>query len=660
MTSTQKRDSLYVFDYQPLDEFRNEIRLLTVQKVDYGLKAEDCVLDHTSSDGTAVVCCRIDHASLSQPPPYKGLSYCWGDRSNSCTIHLNGAEVQVTKNLKAALRELGGKESVCLWVDALCINQYDLDERSRQVLRMAEIYKKASETICWLGIEAADSSLAFDLIQILSKVNNDSTSAQYEEALMRLYRPSETHRYDAHWTAILLLFRRPYWKRVWITQEIVSSGQVWIRCGRRCAIWEDVVRAVTSVPTAGGRSQISVVTQRLSTNLASIRNVVTIDALRGFTQEAKSRSEYVSLLNAMNRSNTALATISSDKVYALLAITKDGQDLIPRPDYELSADELCIKTTSAIIAASADLDIICYAKASSRKTLPSWVPEWTGLLNPMSMARENAGREYLYNATGSSRGGNYLRMSHTGEFLDKGLVLKVRGFVLDVVNGLGAVELAAVEPETVDLEDESRINVERQEYFGLLQPEQEQNKSQYSSEHGIFRALWVSLVLGDRDEYTAGSEFLNSLYVVQASNNKAVANNVDVFIQPWYSINKTFEIHGRALSHWFRIFTADPTRSERDMTDLTHEELTFLEEISLATTHKRLMFTHEGYLGMAPYRSRTGDKICLLLGCRIPVILRERSEGGHELVGEVYVHGIMKGEALTDANFKRLEDFCIH
>lgn len=411
MIDSQRCSPLYAFDYQPLDELRNEIRLLKVQDIDGNLRAEGCRFEHTFSDGVTVLCCTIEHASLSESPTYKGLSYCWGDRDDTREIHMNGFKVKVTRNLEAALREIGRNESVCVWVDALCINQSDLDERGRQVLRMGDIYKNASEAICWLGDEADDSFLAFELIQILSRTNDDSESAQYEKVLMRLYRPSENHEYDAHWTALLLLSRRPYWKRVWIIQEIVASRNVLVRCGSRCAMWEDVVKAVLSIPTADGRSRLSVVS-RVFPDLAGMANIVSIDTLRGFTQEAKSRSEYVGLLSAMHRSTTALATIPSDKIYGLLAITKDGQDLIPHPSYTMSAEEVSRMTTAAIVVASADLDIICYAKASPQRLLPSWVPDWTKELASKTMTGANAGRQDLYNATGKSQGGEYLRIPH--------------------------------------------------------------------------------------------------------------------------------------------------------------------------------------------------------------------------------------------------------
>ena len=376
MTATQRSASLYAFDYQPLDELPNEIRLLTVQKVAGKSNAEGCRLEHPPSEGTPVVCCTIEHVSLSQSPSYKCLSYCWGDLDDTRSIHLNGVEVHVTKSLESTLRELGRRESVCLWVDALCINQSDLDERGRQVLRMGDIYRHSSETLCWLGDEADNSFLAFELIQILSKANDGPGLAKYEKALMRLYRPSENHEYDAHWTAILSLFRRPYWTRIWIIQEIVAARKVHVRCGSQYARWEDLVKAALSIPTAGGRSLVSVVL-RVFPELTGMPNVASIDAMRAFTQEAKSKSEYTSLLDALLRSTNALTTIPSDNVYALLAITKDGQDLMSHPNYRLSAEKACIMTTAAIITASADLDIICYAEVSPGRNLPSWVPDWT-------------------------------------------------------------------------------------------------------------------------------------------------------------------------------------------------------------------------------------------------------------------------------------------
>ena len=59
---------------------------------------------------------------------------------------------------------------VRLWVDALCINQSDLEERAQQVLRMREIYAKAKYTLVWLGPEADNSSAAMAMVGSFSVI----------------------------------------------------------------------------------------------------------------------------------------------------------------------------------------------------------------------------------------------------------------------------------------------------------------------------------------------------------------------------------------------------------------------------------------------------------------------------------------------------------
>jgi hypothetical protein len=56
-------------------------------------------------------------------------------------------------------------------------------------------------------------------------------------------------------------------------------------------------------------------------------------------------------------------------------------------------------------------------------------------------------------------------------------------------------------------------------------------------------------------------------------------------------------------------------------------------------------FTKKRFVGLVPDAAKVGDRICLLHGGRVPFVLR-RQEKGFSLVGECYVHGLMKGEAL--------------
>lgn len=74
---------------------------------------------------------------------------------------------------------------------------------------------------------------------------------------------------------------------------------------------------------------------------------------------------------------------------------------------------------------------------------------------------------------------------------------------------------------------------------------------------------------------------------------------------------------------------------------LPYKELRTLAALQATTLSRRLLMTEQGYIGMAPTEARKGDRVCLLLGCRVPVLLRKCEEGGYELVEDVYAHGIM-------------------
>jgi hypothetical protein len=84
--------------------------------------------------------------------PYEALSYVWGDRADPREISCNGVSMEVTRNLFDALAAIRLRTaSRWLWVDAICINQEDLEERNYQVARMGSIYRKADRVLIWLG-----------------------------------------------------------------------------------------------------------------------------------------------------------------------------------------------------------------------------------------------------------------------------------------------------------------------------------------------------------------------------------------------------------------------------------------------------------------------------------------------------------------------------
>lgn len=130
---------------------------------------------HPGKFGTPVKC-TIFHAWLSQKLEYEALSYTWGDDQDRRTIIYtdgivsNGANsitaLRVTPNCCSALQRLRRiKEFRLVWIDAICIYQQDLEERSSQVLMMSRIFNEAERTVIYLGEEGEDSNLAIAYIR---------------------------------------------------------------------------------------------------------------------------------------------------------------------------------------------------------------------------------------------------------------------------------------------------------------------------------------------------------------------------------------------------------------------------------------------------------------------------------------------------------------
>lgn len=124
------------------------------------------------SNLSSKVRCVLEVADFDCSPEYDGLSYTWGDERLTEPIIVNECESQATNNLKCALRHLRSKQSRILWVDAVCINQKNVDERNHQVKRVGKIYAKASKVIVWLGEADENTALAFSTLEPLASLSD--------------------------------------------------------------------------------------------------------------------------------------------------------------------------------------------------------------------------------------------------------------------------------------------------------------------------------------------------------------------------------------------------------------------------------------------------------------------------------------------------------
>lgn len=162
-------------------------------------------------------------------PAYVALSYTWGPEYPQKTIEINGFEFSIRQNLFDFLTVARSKyRGNFFWIDQICIDQGNVGERNHQVSLMSRIYTEAAYVVAWLGVEADDSDLAIAYIEELSEA---------DRRMHLRFPPLKREPDQREYAALIALFARPYWRRLWIIQEVVLARKVIFLCGAPQLSW---------------------------------------------------------------------------------------------------------------------------------------------------------------------------------------------------------------------------------------------------------------------------------------------------------------------------------------------------------------------------------------------------------------------------------------
>jgi hypothetical protein len=302
----------------------------------------------------------VVHISLIDPPPYVALSYCWGDSKKTHSIYLDDERVKITPNLSRAIEEVKktryaiNSDSFLLWADALCINQDDNEERSQQVRYMRQIYSRATEVLCWVG----ESSNPLALENLVTNSETQIYGDQFEHS-----REIINHFFDL-----------PYWRRVWVIQEIAVAESVTVLWGRAAVdsdygwTWTQVANFIKRLMAEGTELERRKLVQ-LPVHLVKIRE--------RFMDPRGS----IRLFDAIHWTTATLSTDPRDKIFALLGLCQDGVDLVPVPNYRQPLETILQDMSRLMMRRNRSLDLICMRGVASpgKSTLPSWVPDWPNI-----------------------------------------------------------------------------------------------------------------------------------------------------------------------------------------------------------------------------------------------------------------------------------------
>lgn len=567
-----------IISYNALDPLKREIRLLELQP---GKRKDD-------------IRCGLIHASLAEKPRYYALSYTWGDPRIRAHIFVNDVKTSITSNLEVALRH-GREETrpLCLWVDALCINQSDLTERSSQVQQMRSIYRSATGVAAFIGAADDDSDYAMDLIRDI-----EGTGMQALEVTAKGPTPISTTR---PWKALRRLFERPYWTRVWIAQELaVACRDPGINCGDKSLPWHRFIQLHRLILSA------TMLSDRLpgaATALGDSFNMLAI--LAGFRLAVESdEGSRMSLNRVFGFMGYFQATDPRDMVYALLGMGRENDRNAIVPDYTKRLEQVYADAIVYLITSETGLDTLSVINHKHHnKSLPSWVPDFA---MPQNLRLQALMTVNEYSASGKTR--------PEASVSKEGDILGVKGLHVDTIAQVCVPSCGVIWEDLPVLEE-----------FAMQTLEQHMTTEAARSIIHDSGAIWRTQIANKeqhpRKPIVPASERLSDIYEVLMRRKKG--NEVDLDFEPSLTPEERFRLFRKPFEiAWLSVFSSHGTNPGRCF-----------------------FVTEGGRLGVGPVDAQKGDKVCVLLGASLPYILRHYND--HELVGESYVHGIMHGETRT-------------
>jgi hypothetical protein len=289
-------------------------------------------------------------------------------------ITVNDRTVSVTRNLEKALRALRRLDQNIVWVDALCINQQDMKERGRQVVRMKDIYSNAALTVAWLGSDhGGNAAMAFKCMRILADGPKDP---DYDIIIddIRLWLGVSRGSPTIHeLTAFYAMMKQRYWARTWIIQELILSPNVLFIWGEEILSGQRFQKGIENF-TRFRRSEY--LRTPADQGWHRVKGVAEMKAQR------YNGDNRLKLYEVLSYTSASKAAEPRDKIFGILALCSDAS--IVRPDYDKPLDTILrelriaqLERVSSEIKRIRPMDLICVddPRCSKRPNLSTWVTD---------------------------------------------------------------------------------------------------------------------------------------------------------------------------------------------------------------------------------------------------------------------------------------------
>jgi Heterokaryon incompatibility protein (HET) len=641
--------------------------------------------------------CTLEEVSLDNNPTFQALSYTWGENLFPCTLLCGSHGIKITQNLQHTLQHFRQPDKeLRIWIDAICINQSDTEEKSHQIPLMEEIYRKASNVLIWLGKESEGSEEAIHYLTRIGRKfldrggpilepkleqNCEEHGPANKELWEEVYNDSDmTKKTEVIWA-------RAWFSRRWIIQEIAFARAATVHCGTEKIEWDIFAMAaeVLAVLEGDGSHYLNRRTG-IARGAASrgLQNIIKLARIRKEIWASDKDTTGSQMHACLDDARAFDCRDDKDRVFALLGIFNHRRKTPLTIQYKKSETEVFEAFARYCIQESESLDVLSWAGISNHLlcgeslTMPSWVPDWRlPFRGPTDMLH------------GFAAGGKFESILELDESTSE---LVTRGKLIDRV--------IAVMPSVGEIEEEelaqgaSKWSIVNPGYVGLWYQFLEMRLLETLASVGmdmhmyrggdgsVWDALARTLIMDEKDVPFDYKRQIDNMLPEHVAKDKTQPELQDEFA---------------AFRNWIYLKLGDLTGQNRTMTVpgmvmLDYELMTYFSRVVDRSQGRRFYVTRKGYIGLGPKELEINDQVCIFAGARVPHALRPENRdfrafnepprikyewcgdvdvGGldvpyvkrtcqerFKLIGECYAQGMMFGEIWTE-DTAVLEDFIL-
>ena len=524
---------------------------------------------------------------LNDKPKYTALSYRWGRPDRPRCVNLYNEQLPITENLYVALRYLRKENAdVVLWIDGVCINQNDLNERCQQVSIMDTIFTRSAYVFAFAGKPKEDTRTAVDLLLELASRNKFLSSGS--QFVKDAIGAGKLGKHSRPWDALASLFERAYWQRIWVIQELaLNPKKTLIYFGKHHLRLTEFIAGFWAVGKVVRASYAARFRFGFFKGWMAIQPMIRL----------VKRWSVLTLTECIKFTDTFRASDYKDHVYSLLSLANAHERQLIKPHYEQSSEQFRVEIARLLLESSSDLDCLegnRYDPSDGSYIEPSWalpLPRIGKEADHSNLVAQRAKWQVRRHAAGNTSRGlkfsaDYRCLSLYGVYLDT-----VKSFVSPL--GAGDVDDYIIQIASLVESPEMR------------------------------RRLWRVLLMDSWLDWILTSE------ETAASQVRTPAP-------------QAFEISFDDLVDRRRAIQSYSTKID----DSYNTSQFFMQVRNLMLIDRCFFVTESGRTGFGPRATRCGDAVVTFYGAGHCHVLRPR-DTQYILLGDAWVDGVMGGEFMN-------------